>query len=31
MQIDISFSCQCGQHIEEVVHVPEPNFIAEKK
>lgn len=30
MQMDISFSCQCGQHIEEVVHVPEPNFMAEK-
>lgn len=30
MQMDISFSCQCAQHIEEVVHVPEPNFMAEK-
>ncbi len=30
MLMDISFTCQCGKHREETVHVSEPNFMAEK-
>jgi len=30
MLMDISFTYECGEHREEVVHVSEPNFMAEK-
>lgn len=30
MLMDISFSCECGERIEETVFVPMPNFTAEK-
>lgn len=30
MMMDISFSCGCGERIEETVFVPMPNFAAEK-
>lgn len=30
MQMDISFTCKCGEVIDETVAVPEPNFMAEK-
>ncbi|MCG3809763.1 hypothetical protein I3252_09745 [Psychrobacter sp. Ps4] len=30
MLMDISFSCECGEQIEETVYVPMPNFAAEK-
>lgn len=30
MQMDVSFSCKCGEHIDATVYVPEPNFMAEK-
>ena len=30
MLMDISFSCECGERIEETVYVPAPNFVAEK-
>lgn len=29
--MDVSFEChQCSQHVETIVHVPDPNFMAEK-
>ena len=30
MQMDISFTCKCGEVIDETVAVPEPSFMAEK-
>lgn len=30
MQMDISFSCDCGEEIDTTVYVPMPNFEAEK-
>lgn len=30
LQMDISFLCECGAHVEEVVYVQDPDFSAEK-
>jgi hypothetical protein len=30
MLMDITFTCECGEHREEIIYVPEPNFTAEK-
>lgn len=30
LQMDIEFICECGHQIDDVVVVPEPNFMAEK-
>lgn len=28
--MDISFACECGEHVEDIVYVQNPNFSAEK-
>lgn len=30
LQMDISFVCECGEHVEEIVYVQDPDFSAEK-
>lgn len=30
LQMDISFACECGEHVEEIVYVQDPDFSAEK-
>ncbi|MDN3403251.1 MULTISPECIES: hypothetical protein [unclassified Pseudoalteromonas] len=30
LQMDISFACECGEHVEDIVNVQDPDFSAEK-
>jgi len=30
LQMDISFVCECGEHVEDIVYVQDPDFSAEK-